>query len=431
VKARLNTWDTDLERSVELDVTEPGGAVGATIVFPTVGEVSGRVFEADGRPAGGAEVCLTRSGESVETARMAVWSSSGWNPAALHLRVRAGADGAFRFVGTVPERRYDVRWWAGEEEERIGATDVASGTTGLEIRMGRHGLIVRPVDARDGRTILADTALVTGTPILLFGRDRGSEDVGHLAPAGARLRLHVRARGYADAFLDHVVSDAAGLEVVDVPMAVAGRLVRVRVRPVDAAGSRLPWPRSRFVHEASGATIEPIGVAGEDGFSTTDLGEGAYLLSTDDGGGFASSGDVPGLPGGGPLRFVSGGAVRFEVPFESASGSVDVSWTLESGGALRLATRDAGGTLVEPGDMRSIRATDTRGRETQVRLFRPSASGEWREGTGAAAVYESQALPAGEYVVAWYDRGVGGTRLASARVDVRRGEVADVDLRGP
>jgi hypothetical protein len=46
-------------------------------------------------------------------------------------------------------------------------------------------------------------------------------------------------------------------------------------------------------------------------------------------------------------------------------------------------------------------------------------------------VYESQALPAGEYVVAWYDRGVGGTRLASARVDVRRGEVADVDLRGP
>jgi hypothetical protein len=89
--------------------------------------------------------------------------------------------------------------------------------------------------------------------------------------------------------------------------------------------------------------------------------------------------------------------------------------------------RDAQGALVEPGDMRSVRARADSGAVRTVRLFHRRGEG-WTEGTGVAGPYETLALPVGAYDLVWNANGDGGPVFASARAIVRLREVVEVDL---
>lgn len=423
--ATLGTWGyRELTRSLQVDVPAEG-ARGLAIVLPGVGTITGRAVEADGRPAAGVEVCLTEAGKSTRNATLSSMSMSFLPAPAFVLRTHADLDGRFRFVGTLPERTYDVRSWRTQEEDAAGAPGVAYDAKDVEIRLERHGVLVLLLDAADGR-------VVHGTVRVRIGAEEHGDDSkgwlwpdqpGTLAPAGTKVTILARARGYADETVEHVVSERAGLDPVTIRMRRTDGNPTVRVRCVDVEGKPLPWPAVRWSKEPSGIGVSPRGEVREGAFTTDDLGPATYTLRTDDGFGMASTPEFAGLPMSGPLRFVPHATRRVEVP---ESGTVDVAWQLPLGGALSIAVRAPDGTLLEPGDMRSVRARNERGEEVEVHLFHPGRNGGWELGTGVAAVYESQALAPGAWDVTWNDRGA-----VTAKVLVKAGELTPVTFRVP
>ena len=417
----------------EVDVTA-GGLAGLHLVVPGLGSIEGVALDRDGIPAAGAEICLTRAGETVGTGVMYLYASSGSPNAVYHLRTHAGADGRFRFAGTLDGKSYDVRWWATQREDRVAAAAVPSGARGVEVRMDRHGVLPRLVDARDGRPVYGVVSYRPGggEDMERRGMDAPDQD-GFVAEPGMRVSVHARARGFADVFLEHVVGTMTGLEPLEIRMRPTdAERAQVWVRAVDPAGATLPWPAVRWTHEATGVVVEVEGRKVDGAFVTDELDAGLYRVRTEDSYGVVDAPEYVGLPGSGALRFALASELHVDVP---ASGAVKLDWTLPRGGAMRLTFQDASGRPVEPGDMRAVWAKDATGTTLGVHLFRPGRDGRFEAGTGEVATYESQAFRAGEYEVTWYRYGGSDApppddaRSATARVRLVAGEVTAVELR--
>ncbi len=431
LSAVVPTWGSGgPRREEEVDVRAPGGVRGITWILPDVGTIAGTAVEADGRPAAGVEIGVTRAGEKIDYAVLMSSAMSVWPAPEFVLRRRTGADGRFRFVGTVAGRTYDVRWWRTQEEDAAGASAVAYDAANVEVRLDRRGVLPHLVDARDGREVYGVVRVKVGDEE--WGDDRRGgfwpDQEGVLAPAGTRVVLLARARGYADATVEHVVSGAASLDPLTVPMEPSEENPEVRVRCIDADGRPLPWPLVRWTREPSGIGVSPVGREKDGAFVTDDLSPGVYVVEAWDGLGFSSSDRCTGLPMSGNLRYVPGGESRFEV---MPTGTTRVVWRLPRGGALRLTFRQGEGPLVEPGDMRSVTARGAGGTEVSVRLFHRGRGGTWEDGTGVADVYESQALPEGPWDVTWHEHREGGPALATAKILVKAGETTAVDLAAP
>jgi len=425
----LAIWDHEdasATREVELPAA---GLSGVRIVLPRVGEVAGVAVEADGRPAAGVDIGLTKAGKTISDALFSISASSFSNPPSYHLRARTGADGTFRFVGALDGERYDVGGWDDAEQSVRLLEGVTSGASDVRVVAVRHGVLPRAVDARDGRRVDAEIH-VSGVGDSRSNTTRsmfGPNDEGFRCPPGSRVVVMARAFGYDEAVVEHVVSKGPGFDEVTLRMSPARPAGRVAVRCVDEAGRALPWPDVRWSKAPSGSDLALEGRTEGSAFVSPELTRGRWRLRTHDSEGFGNRESEVGLPGSGALRYVLHGEVSVVVD----DAPHDVPWTLASGGALRIGVRGADGELREPGDMRSLGAKDATGRVVPLRPFHRGRAGGWSHGTGERTLYETQALPAGDYDVVWYEHVVGGREIASARASVRVRETTDVTIAAP